>query len=86
MNTILIMIATTAIFFIGIQVGYNLKEGKKIIDSPEIQKEEEKKQSDMESTEETTEQNNREEIERLNKIMRNLDNFNGTEEGQVNID
>lgn len=86
MNTILIMIATTAIFFIGIQVGYNLKEGKKIINSPEIQKEEEKKQSDMESTEETTEQNNREEIERLNKIMRNLDNFNGTEEGQVNID
>ena len=86
MNTILIMIATTAIFFIGIQVGYNLKEGKKIIDSPEIQKEEEKKQSDMEPTEETTEQNNKEEIERLNKIMRNLENFNGTKEGQVNID
>lgn len=86
MNTVLIMIATTAIFFIGIQVGYNLKEGKKIIDSPEIQKEEEKKQSDMESTEETTEQNNREEIERLNKIMSNLDNFNGTGEGQVDVD
>lgn len=30
MNTILIMIASTAIFFIGIQVGYNLKEKTKI--------------------------------------------------------
>lgn len=85
MNTILIMIATTAIFFIGIQVGCNLKEGKKIIDSPEIQKEEENKKSDIAPTEETTEQNNREEIERLNKIMKNLENFNGTEEGQVDI-
>ena len=86
MNTILIMIATTAIFFVGIKVGYNLKEGKKIIDSPEIQKEEEKIQNNVTDTESTTEQNNREEIERLNKIMRNLDNFNGTEKGQVNID
>ncbi len=85
MNTILIMIATTAIFFIGIQVGYNLKEGKKIIDSPEIQKEEEKMPNNEINTEETTEQINNEEIERLNKIMKNLENFNGTDEGQVDI-
>ena len=85
MDTILVMIATTAIFFIGIKVGYKLKEDKKIIDSPEVQKEEENKQSNIASTEETTEQNNREEIERLNKIMKNLENFNGTEEGQVDI-
>ena len=37
MNTILIMIASTAIFFIGIQVGYNLKEKTKIIDRPKIE-------------------------------------------------
>ena len=86
MNTILIMIATTAIFFIGIQVGYNLRTDKKTTNTPKIQKEEENKKSDIAPTEETTEQNNREEIERLNKIMKNLENFNGTGEGQVDVD
>lgn len=86
MNTILIMIATTAIFFIGIQVGYNLRTDKKATNTPKIQKEEEKMPNNEINTEETTEQNNREEIERLNKIMSNLDNFNGTGEGQVDVD
>lgn len=85
MNTILIMIATTAIFFIGIQVGYNLRTDKKTTNTPKNQKEEEKMPNNEINTEETTEQNNREEIERLNKIMKNLENFNGTEEGQVDI-
>ena len=83
MNTILIMIATTAIFFIGIQVGYKLKDDKKIINPPKI---EEIKKNIPLTKEYKEDKKNREEIERLNKIMKNLENFNGTEEGQVNID
>ena len=86
MNTILIMIATTAIFFIGIQVGYNLREDKKTNNIPKVQKAEEKTINNDIDTEETTEQIKKEEIERLNKIMKNLENFNGSEEGQVDID
>lgn len=85
MNTILIMIATTAIFFIGIQVGYNLRIDKKTTNTPKIQNEEEKMPNNEINTEETTEQIKNEEIERLNKIMKNLENFNGTDEGQVDI-
>lgn len=88
MNTILIMIATTAIFFIGIVVGYNLKENKKIINIPKknnIKKiisstEENKKEDDEKELE------NQKEIIRLNKIMSNVDNYNGRKEGQVEID
>ena len=82
MNTILIMIATTAIFFIGIQVGYKLKDDKKIINPPKI---EEIKKNIPLTKEYKEDKKNREEIERLNKIMKNLENFNGTEEGQVDI-
>ena len=83
MNTILIMIATTGIVFIGIQVGYKLKDDKKIINPPKI---EEIKKNIPLTKEYKEDKKNREEIERLNKIMKNLENFNGTEEGQVNID
>ena len=83
MNTILIMIATTAIFFIGIQVGCNLKEDKKIINMPKI---EEIKKNIPFTDEYKQEQKEKEEIIRLNKIMNNIDNFNGKKEGQVNID
>lgn len=82
MDTILIMIATTAIFFMGIQVGYNLRGDNKNI--PKVQQEEKIPNNDID-TEETTEQIKKEEIERLNKIMKNLENFNGSEEGQVDI-
>lgn len=85
MNTILIMTATAAIFFIGIQVGYKLRTDKKITNTLKVQKVEEKMSNNEIDTEETTEQINKEEIERLNKIMKNLENFNGTEEGQVDI-
>ena len=83
MNTILIMIATAAIFFIGIQVGYNLKEDKKTINLPKI---EEIKKNIPLTKEYKEDKKNKEEIIRLNKIMSNLDNFNGTEEGQVDVD
>lgn len=83
MNTILIMIATTAIFFIGIQVGYKLKDDKKIINSPKI---EEIKKNIPLTKEYKEDKKNKEEIIRLNKIMSNLDNFNGTGEGQVDVD
>lgn len=83
MNTILIMIATTAIFFIGIQVGYNLREGKKIINQPKI---EEIKKNIPITKEYKEEKKNKEEIIRLNKIMNNIDNFNGKKEGQVDVD
>ena len=83
MNTILIMIATTAIFFIGIQVGYKLKDDKKIINPTKI---EEIKKNIPLTKEYKEDKKNKEEIIRLNKIMSNLDNFNGTGEGQVDVD
>ena len=83
MNTILIMIASTAIFFIGIQVGYDLKEKTKIIDRPKI---EDIKKNIPFTKEYKEDKENKEEITRLNKIMSNLDNFNGTKEGQVDVD
>ena len=86
MNTILIMIATAAIFFIGIQVGYKLKENKNATDTPKVQKIEEQMQNDKTNKEYNAEKEDAENNERLNKIMRNLDNFNGTKEGQVDID
>ena len=36
MDTILTMIATAAIFFIGIQVGHNMKEDQKPITIPKV--------------------------------------------------
>lgn len=83
MNTILIMIATTAIFFIGIQVGYKLKDDKKIINPPKI---EEIKKNIPFTEEYKEEKKSKEDIIKLNKIMSNIDNFNGTKEGQVDID
>ena len=83
MNTVFIMIATAAIFFIGIQVGYNLKSNKEIMNPPKI---EDIKKSRPLTKEYKESQKNKEEIIRLNKIMNNLDNFNGTKEGQVDID
>ena len=83
MNTILIMIATTAIFFIGIQVGCNLKEDRKIINMPKI---EEIKKNIPFTDEYKQNQKDKEEMIRLNKIMCNIDNFNGKKDGQVNID
>lgn len=83
MNTILIMIATAAIFFIGIQVGYNLKEDKKTINLPKI---EEIKKNIPFTEEYKEEEKNKEEIIKLNKIMSNIDNFNGKKEGQVDVD
>lgn len=83
MNTVFIMIATAAIFFIGIQVGYNLKSNKEIMNPPKI---EDIKKSIPLTKEYKESQKNKEEIIRLNKIMNNLDNFNGTKEGQVDID
>lgn len=82
MNTILIMIATTAIFFIGIQVGYNLREKAKIINQTKT--EEIKENTSI--REDDVDKGRKEEIIRLNKIMSNLDNFNGTKDGQVDID
>lgn len=83
MNTILIMIATTAIFFIGIQVGCNIKENKKIINAPKI----EEIKKNIAFTEEYKEKKkSKEDVIRLNKIMSNLNNFDGTEEGQVDVD
>ena len=83
MNTILIMIASTAIFFIGIQVGYNLKEKTKIIDRPKI---EDIKKNIPFTKEYKEDKENKEEITRLNKIMSNLDNYNGTKEEKVDVD
>lgn len=83
MNTILIMIATTAIFFVGIQVGYKLREGEKIVNPPKI---EEIKKNIPLTKEYKEEKKNKEEIIKLNKIMNNIDNFNGKKEGQVDVD
>ena len=85
MNIILIMIATAAIFFIGIKVGYSmgLQEYKTFSTETKIQK---LKRTIPYTKEYKEEQKDKEEIIRLNKIMNNIDNFNGKKEGQVDVD
>lgn len=83
MNTILIMIASTAIFFIGIQVGHNMKEDQKPITIPKVK---EIKKNIPFTKEHKAEQKDKEEITRLNTILNNIDNFNGKKEGQVEVE
>ena len=77
MDTILTMIATAAIFFIGIQVGHNMKEDQKPITIPKVKE----IKKNIPFTKE-----HKEEITRLNTILNNIDNFNGKKEGQVEVE
>lgn len=86
MNTILIMIATTAIFFIGIKTGYNLNENKQKKKEIKTVNKKEISQADRDKEIENSEEKTQEQIMRLNKIMTNIDNFNGKIDGQVDID
>lgn len=83
MNIILIMLATIAIFLMGLKIGYNLqiKSESKIV--PKI---EDIKKNIPFTREYEQNKVDKEKAIKLNKIMNNVDNFNGTKEGQVEID
>lgn len=91
---VLIMAATTAVFLIGINVGYRLRKDEKPVAVPKIEeikksipitksyKEEEKKD---EKTIHEQETKNEEAIERWNKIMTNIERYDGTGNGQMEV-
>lgn len=87
---VLIMATTTVVFLIGINVGYRLRKEEKPVVIPKIEEikksipitkayKEEKKTNEEET------KKNQEKIERLNKIMTNIEIYDGTSNGQVEV-
>lgn len=87
---VLIMATTTVVFLIGINVGYRLRKDEKPVAIPKIEEikksipitkayKEEKKTNEEET------KRNQEKIERLNKIMTNIEIYDGTSNGQVEV-
>lgn len=87
---VLIMATTTVVFLIGINVGYRLRKDEKPVVIPKIEEikksipitkayKEEKKTNEEET------KRNQEKIERLNKIMTNIEIYDGTSNGQVEV-
>ena len=87
---VLIMATTTVVFLIGINVGYRLRKDEKPVVIPKIEEikksipitkayKEEKKTNEEET------KRNQEKIERLNKIMTNIEIYDGTCNGQVEV-
>lgn len=81
-ETILTMATTTVVFLIGINVGYKFRSNEKPVCLPKMK--EIKKMIPI-TKEYQKEQHNQEEIERLNIIMRNLENYDGTSNGQMEV-
>ena len=91
---VLIMATTTVVFLIGINVGYRLRKDEKPVVTPKIEeikksipitkscKEEEKKDKKTIGEQEIK---NQETIERWNKIMTNIERFDGTDNGQMEV-
>lgn len=88
-----IMATTTVVFLIGINVGYRLGKDEKPVVTPKIEKivksipttkpcKEEKKEEKEINEQEIK---NQETIERWNKIMTNIERFDGTENGQMEV-
>ncbi len=86
---VLTMATTTVVFLIGINTGYRLKKDEKPVVVPKIEEikktipitneyKEEKKIHKQETK-------NQETIERWNKIMTNIERFDGTENGQMEV-
>lgn len=87
---VLIMATTAVVFLIGINVGYRLRKDEKPVVIPKIEEikksipitkayKEEKKTNEEET------KRNQEKIERLNKIMTNIEIYDGTSNGQVEV-
>lgn len=88
-----IMATTTVVFLIGINVGYRLRKDEKPVVTPKIEKirksipktkscKEEKKEENTINEQETK---NQETIERWNKIMTNIERYDGTGNGQMEV-
>lgn len=87
-ETVLIMATTTVVFLIGINIGYRLRKDEKVVIEPKI---EETKKSTL-TTKAYKEEKGHEQgakkqeaIERLNKIMTNLERYDGTSNGQMEV-
>lgn len=87
---VLIMATTTVVFLIGINVGYRLRKDEKPVVIPKI--EEIKKsipitkayKEEKKANEEETERKQKT-IEKWNKIMTNIEIYDGTSNGQVEV-
>lgn len=87
---VLIMATTTAVFLIGINVGYRLRKDEKPVVIPKI--EEIKKSIPITKTYKEEKKANEEEterkqktIEKWNKIMTNIEIYDGTDNGQMEV-
>lgn len=81
---VLVMATTTVVFLIGINVGYRLRKDEKPVVTPKIE-EKMSKSCKEEKTIHEQEAKNQETIERLNKIMTNLERYDGTSNGQMEV-
>ena len=79
---VLIMATTTVVFLIGINVGYRLRKDEKPIATPQI--EEIKKSIPITKTYKE-ERANQQSINRINKIMTNIERYDGTGNGQMEV-
>jgi len=79
MQIIVVMIATMAIFLLGILIGYRLGTGKKPIETPKFEEVKEK----IKSKEPKLTKKETKELENLNTIIKNIDAYEGTGKGQV---
>lgn len=87
---VLIMATTTVVFLIGINVGYRLRKEEKPVVIPKI--EEIKKSIPITKTYKEEKKANEEEterkqktIEKWNKIMTNIEIYDGTDNGQMEV-
>ena len=87
---VLIMATTTVVFLIGINVGYRLRKDEKPVVIPKI--EEIKKSIPITKTYKEEKKANEEEterkqktIEKWNKIMTNIEIYDGTDNGQMEV-
>lgn len=81
---VLVMATTTVVFLIGINAGYRLRKDEKPVVTPKIE-EKMSKSCKEEKTIHEQEAKNQETIERLNKIMTNLERYDGTSNGQMEV-
>lgn len=93
LETIAIMATTMVVFLIGINAGYRLKKDEKPVELPKIEEikknipftQENKEFKEKNKEEKKIVAQNQEEINRLNKIERNLQIYDGTNNGQMEV-
>lgn len=86
LGTILIMATTTVVFLIGINVGYRLKNNEKPVEIPKIEEIKKSIPITKEYKEnKETQRDVQEKINRMSKIMQNVDRFDGSSNGQMEV-